>query len=318
MGGRHRWQTPTGTALDDPTPVMAQVSYTIEAKLVYSKQRDNRRRRRRLQSSSSPAVVANASRGVCVVPAFPESPPIFLHAPPSYSSSPEEEETQYRLRHEKTIGGGGGGFRSRGKAGCLVVQVPQQPGALRGGLVRAKSSSSSSSSSSSPASVMLLLRFDPAAASSASPPPRLEDVKRSLRATTVFRAGVMEGPEYGKLVGGGEQQRRSYSEAVPLPSLRVSGARWRRCEPGWAHEGLLEGGRRPEEEESAVVAPSSRYAGGVYYLMRLQIPVEYPAGKALVPTFRSCLVERSYRLDVAVTLSAFSSVAVRVPVQLCT
>lgn len=296
MGGAHRWHHGHQT-LDDPTPVMAQVAYTITAKVLYNRPGPNGHRRPSLADSSHP---------VCVVPDFPESPPIFLQQPPSRSR--DAPASEYRLRQEKAISSG----LFRGRAGCLVIEA-QQPSALKGGLRK----------KGSPASTTLLLRFDPASDDdSCGPPPQLADVKRKIQVTTVFRAGQMEAdPAYGKLASGGagsqQQQQRSYTEAVALPSLCVSGARWVQCGASWAHERLVEDGGDRRGVES-MVAPSSAYRGGPYYLLKLVIPVEYPPGKALVPSFRSCLVDRMYRLDVTVTLGSFSSVAVRVPIQLCT
>ncbi|KAB2572362.1 Arrestin (or s-antigen) n-terminal domain containing protein [Lasiodiplodia theobromae] len=299
MGGAHRWHHGQ-TTLDDPTPVMAQVAYTITAKVLYNKPGGTHGRRS--------VQLADFSRPVCVVPDFPESPPIFLQQPSSRDAPPSE----YRLRQEKTISNG---LFSRGRAGCLVVEA-QQPSALKGGLRK----------KGSPASTTLLLRFDPASDDdSCGPPPQLEDVKRKIQATTVFRAGQMEAdPAYGGLVSAAgphqqQGQQRSYTEAVALPSLCVSGARWVRCGASWAHERLFEeGGGDGIRGLETMVAPSSAYRGGPYYLLKLVIPVEYPPDKALVPSFRSCLVDRMYRLDVTVTLGSFSSVAVRVPIQLCT
>lgn len=311
MGGAHRWHGHNGhQTLDDPTPVMAQVAYTITAKVLYTKPGGGP------NGSNHRPSLANSSHPVCVVPDFPESPPIFLQQP-SRSRDAAGPPSEYRLRQEKSISSG----LFRGRAGCLVVEA-QQPSALKGGL-RTKASS--------PASTTLLLRFDPASDddSCGPPPPQLEDVKRKIQATTVFRAGQMEAdPAYGGLVsgspaggGGGQQhQQRSYTEAVALPSLCVSGARWVRCGASWAHERLFEEGGSGGDGRGleTMVAPSSAYRGGPYYLLKLVIPVEYPPGKALVPSFRSCLVDRMYRLDVTVTLGSFSSVAVRVPIQLCT
>ncbi|GME46045.1 Arrestin (or s-antigen) n-terminal domain containing protein [Neofusicoccum parvum] len=267
MGGGQHWEH-NGEVLDDPTPSMVKVSYKITAKLVYSKQ-------------YALSDLSSSSHKVCIVPEFPEAPPLFLR-----------DASEYRLRQEKAFSRG----FLKGRSGSLVMEA-QQPSALKGGLRMEWS----------PASTSLVLRFDPAAEDCLPPP--LEDVKRKIQAATVFRGGQMEDPIFGQLA---RATQRSYSEAIHLPSLHVSGARWQKHGPSWAHE-QLHGGGRPD-----VVAPSSSYSGEAYYLLKLSIPIEYPAGKALVPTFNSCLVSRTYRLDLTLTFSSLSSLTVRVPLQLCT
>lgn len=225
-------------------------------------------------------IAEHSSRRVCVVPEFPETPPHFI-----------EKTSEYRLREEKTLSRG----LLKGKSGCLVMET-QQLGAISSGLY-------------GPATVVslpVILRFDPASNDDA--PPALENVRTKVQATTMFWSGpvVSSGKEQVSYVS-----QRSYSETVPLTSLRVAGARWQKHSQEWAHEQLAAG------ERVDAIAPSATYKGGCYYLLKLSIPTQLPANKALVPTFNSCLVSRSYRLDLTLVSSSASSLVLRAPLQIC-
>ncbi|KAH7056957.1 hypothetical protein B0J12DRAFT_568789 [Macrophomina phaseolina] len=222
----------------------------------------------------------HSSRRVCIVPDLPEMPPLFL-----------DKTSEYRLRQEKTLSRG----LLKGKSGCLVVET-QQPRAIGSGLYN----------TGSLAPVNLTVRFDPA--SQDDSPPLLENLHTKIQATTLFRTGPVVSSGQGEVSYVSE---RSYSESIALTSLRVAGTRWEKCSSERAHQQLAAG------QKVDAVAPSSEYKGGSYYLLKLSIPVQLPASKALVPTFDSCLVSRMYRLDLTLAVASAASLTLRVPLQIC-
>ncbi|KAF2145314.1 uncharacterized protein K452DRAFT_205454, partial [Aplosporella prunicola CBS 121167] len=223
--------------------------------------------------------ITRSSRAVCVIPNFFEAPPLI----PSTAS-------EYRFRQEKPISRG----LFMGKLGHVVMEA-HQPNALKCGLLRP----------GSPASTTLILRYDPS--SENCTPPVLDNIKRKIQAVTLFQGGQT----YVADKKTPQNLLRPYHETMSLSALCVSGMRWQKLSPTWAHEQLLHG------DTPCLPTPSSGYTGGVYYLLRLSLPVELPESKALVPTFYSCLVSRFYRMEISLALSTTSSLSVCVPLQLC-
>ncbi|OJD38564.1 arrestin (or s-antigen) n-terminal domain protein [Diplodia corticola] len=217
---------------------------------------------------------------LCVVPSFPEPPPSF--------------SSEYRIREEKGV------RRSilTGRLGCLVMEA-QTPSALKG----------IKSDGATLVSTKVLVRFDPASHDCAPPAP--EDIMRKIQATSTWKIGPKGTSSNGQTT---YAMTRAYTEAISLPPFHLAGAKWLKRSPGWEHMQVSNGHAAPAD----LIAPSSGYIGGVYYLLKLAIPVELPPGKVLVPTFHSCLVSRTYELEVALLLSSAASITVRVPLHICT
>lgn len=208
--------------------------------------------------------------------------PSFPEAPPQFSSS-------YRIREESIV------KRNilSNRLGCLVMEA-QPPSALKG------------IKSGNAVSCRVLVRFDPA--SHEWGPPPADGIMRKIHVTTIYTSGAALAADNA------DGQERSYTEALSLPPFNLSGVQWLKKYPGWEHMQLSNGRMTPSE----VIAPSAGYVGGVYYLLKLSIPVEFPAGKILVPTFRSCLVSRTYELEISLSLSSTAPISVRFPLQICT
>ncbi|KAL0261307.1 hypothetical protein SLS55_005004 [Diplodia seriata] len=225
------------------------------------------------------SIATETTNKVRVVPSFPEPPPLF--------------SSECRIREEKVV------RRSilTGKLGCLVMEA-QPPSAIKG--IKADAATL--------ASTKVLVRFDPASHDCAPPSP--EDITRRFQATSIFRAGPKGTSSNGQTTYPTE---RSYSEVISLPPFRLAGAQWLKRSPGWEHMQLANGCVEPSD----LIAPSSGYIGGVYYLLKLAIPVELPAGRVFVPTFASCLIARTYELDITLSLSAAASISVRIPLHIC-
>ncbi|KAJ5939719.1 arrestin (or S-antigen) N-terminal domain protein [Penicillium verhagenii] len=70
--------------------------------------------------------------------------------------------------------------------------------------------------------------------------------------------------------------------------------------------------------------PSASLAGATYYTAAIVIPLRLPNSKSFVPTFHSCLISRTYSLDMSLSYNSpgmsihASSISLNVPIQMTT
>jgi hypothetical protein len=156
------------------------------------------------------------------------------------------------------------------------------------------------------------LRFEPVG--NEQPPP-LGTMISKLRASTFYSASPWDDFPSSTGVPFGQIDRGLYTEAVPLSTMCVASAQWTKqtCDS------------RPNSatssSDSLSTGLSSTYAGDTYYTASLVIPVTLPKSKAFVPTFHSCLMSRTYSLELSLTYHTPATnimtptISLRVPIQ---
>ena len=144
-------------------------------------------------------------------------------------------------------------------------------------------------------------------------PPRLSTLSSKLRVSTFYADHAMDGLP-SQTVNNIQPGRAAYVEHVPLSTLCIASASWTEHTE-----------TRRSSVESRASCQSSTLStlgtGTTYYTSSIIVPVNLPKGKAFVPTFDSCLVSRSYALDLNLSYRTPNpnivnpSIALRIPIQ---
>ncbi|KAJ5769812.1 uncharacterized protein N7511_001863 [Penicillium nucicola] len=252
------------TLLDDMAPDMAQIAYIIRVAVLKKQQVGNA-----LKSLSTVA------KKIRVIPTVDEEPPVEI--PPNSSLC---------TRKEKSVKRG----TLRGKLGRLVAASSQpKPIQLLPPSCQPKDTVSTVAT--------VNLRFDPIADEK---PPRLGSLTSKLRANTFFSSSPWEDFPSSTGMPFAQIGRGLYSENVHLSTLCVESAQWTK-------QSTDQSLRRDSDASSSSAGsvdsagPSSDFNGNTYYTASVVIPVTLPKAKAFVPTFHSCLMSRTYALDISIS-----------------
>ena len=257
--------------LDDMAPDMGVVSYALRVRITKGR-----------NSSGRHIILAEESRKIRVIPAFPEWPPLDVLG---------GQHDDYRLRKEKDIKKG----MFKGRLGRLTMESTQ-PKSLRLPSVRCKDSRSTTTMAT------VNLRFDPT--SETPGPPRLNQLNTKIKVSTFFSSTPMrEIPTksneyyYSNVKG-------SINESLSLSSRCLASVEWER------HESSSDPIQRDSAFSSlsgpvtSIPRPSESYFGKSFYTATILVPVTLPKGsKVFVPTFYSCLVARRYALDLYLSVN---------------
>ena len=267
---------------DDLAPRMVRVSYGVRVKVIQHRDRDGK-----------DVTLADKVRKLRLIPRVDEDPPVdFEH---HKELVPRKEE---RLRK--------GLFK--GRLGTVTLETTQ-PKSLRLAPPRSVVEHAPTTMTT------LVLRFDPTSEHDA--PPRLGMLTGKLKVSTFFGSHPMRDVpcrETAIL----DSKRGSFFETISLPSRSVESARWER------HDASDEHFRRDSVTSisaHALPAPSSTYVGKPFYTARVVVPITLSKNKTLVPTFSTCLISRSYRLELELKVHTRSrsfstySMQLRVPLQ---
>ena len=280
------------TLCDDLAPDMSKVTYCVRVRIA-----------KRSPTGRSVDIV-DRSLKVRIVPGKDEEPPINV----------EEGEADYILRKEKSVKRG---LFKVGKIGRLVAET-SQPRSLR--LLHP------SKRSAQPITTMtaINLRFDPLDAD--AHPPQISSCTTRLRSYTFFGAAPYRG-----IPGASDQDKWSslhglYPDTVELSSRNLSTVTWTKHDP---NEPELSLARRPstfsDMSFNSVPEPTATYAAGSpFWTASVLVPISLPTDckKTFVPSFHSCIISRSYTLELNLHYSSpgtsvgTSSLILKSPIQI--
>jgi hypothetical protein len=153
----------------------------------------------------------------------------------------------------------------------------------------------------------LCLRFDPAC--DKVTPPTLASVASKLHINTFWATTARKDMARKVKHPWMDLTSDSLTETLGLGSYSTSGVEWV--------------ARRERDSTCSMgeefPAPSAGYNDGKFFTAKMLIPLSLPScnAKSLVPTFHSCLVSRTYSIQLSVSLSSTSlPVTINVPVQI--
>lgn len=276
--------------LDDMAPEMSRISYAIVV---------------RVQQSKIPTIMAEKYRKIRVMPATEELPPVDV----------DGQDSEYCLRREKAL-------KKHGLLGTKlgrVVGEAMQPASLS--LPPPNVDLAETCSVSTMATVML--RFDPT--EDTQPPPRLGTLASKLSVSTYFASEPLRDfPCKAKMLY--DSRQGVVMDSLHLSSRTMESVHWERHDGTAAVEEIVSrrGSTLSMAGTTACPQPTKNYKLGTpFYTAQLLIPVNLPKNKCFVPTFYSCLISRTYTLELSLSMSMRSggpglstTVDLKLPVQI--
>ncbi|KAI9689725.1 MAG: hypothetical protein M1822_009606 [Bathelium mastoideum] len=237
-------------------------------------------------SDSRETIVAEKSKKVRVVPAAEEEPPVSL----------EVNLQEYRFREEKTIKKN----LFTGKLGRLVMESVQ-PKSLH------LPNPNNSGDHRVTTLATIMLRFDPAGGSCHLP--RLSSLTTKLKCWTHYSSAVRHSyPTKAQIMT--DMTQGVHCDTIPLSSRNVETVEWTKY--------TAPASRRTSTNWTP--APSSAYnPSGPFYIASILVPIDLPNNKSFVPSFYSCLVSRTYVLDISLSVHmagpSSANLSLKLPVQ---
>lgn len=277
------------TLLDDLAPDMSQIAYVVRVDVLRRSSTDQRQIK----------ALASLAKKVRIIPTVEEEPPLNVTDHPYFCA-----------RKEKSVKRG----FLRGKLGRMVASSTQ-PTPIR----LLPPSCEARDTVSTVATVQL--RFDPVGDEQ---PPRLGSMTSKLKASTFFSATPWEDfPCQSGSFPFSQVGQGLFTESVPLSTMCVQSAQWKKHSFDSNSEVDRRDSRLSTSSDDST-GPSESFSGGTYYTASVVIPITLPKNKAFVPTFHSCLVSRTYSLDLSLTWHTpgtnvvTPAIALRLPVQITT
>ncbi|KAE8323637.1 hypothetical protein BDV39DRAFT_217619 [Aspergillus sergii] len=268
--------------LDDMSSELCRISYRIRTSLT----------RRSLRGKNARETLRAVAKKVRIIPAVEEEPPLVVN----------HVGDDYCMQNVKDIKTG----ITKAKRGSLMVTA-SQPSPLQ------LYPPGFQSPSNVCTTITVDLRFDPIRD---EPPPKLGSLYSKLSVSTFYTITPwtdFPSPSYVDSLG-----RHYYSTTVPLSALCVSSTKWTKHSPvRMSDQSAL------VNATTAKPSPStSSKEDGTYYTAVMTVPVTIPPTKAFVPTFHSCLISRTYALDLSISYHTPSVslltpyISLRIPIQI--
>ncbi|PQE33315.1 arrestin protein [Rutstroemia sp. NJR-2017a WRK4] len=273
---------------DDLSPEMSKVQYSINVRVL-----------KKAEAGAKPITLVEGLRKLQIIPAVAEAPPMSISA---------DDGDEYILSKTKSLKKG----MFSGKLGRITVST-SQTGAI---VLPAPESSSVAGTMAT-----VELRFDPHDAE--YQPPRLGGLVTKIKAITFFAAKPAKSfPTRASLAKNYEALRQLYHTSVPLSSRCVETVSWKKHlpQPAYARRGSTVSSSSSEDSDSTLI--SKKVEDKIYYTAKILVPITLPSSKTWLPSFHSCIVSRTYSLDLTLSIHTpgagvpASSVSLRLPVQI--
>ncbi|OJJ49100.1 hypothetical protein ASPZODRAFT_1396799 [Penicilliopsis zonata CBS 506.65] len=306
------------STLDDLSPKMAQVAYMIRAVVTKDENSNNNNNNNNNNNGGqvSSKLLASVEKPIRIIPTIEEEPPLTV----------ADHPRDYCTRKEKVVKRG----LLRRALGRIVVAAaqpaPLQLHACEGTVME----------SGGVATVQV--RFDPVGDEQ---PPPLGKLWSKLKVMTFYSGTPWASyPSASSALVCAQYGKGMYQETIPLSSLCVASAQWTK------HGNLVGGTPRTSRQGSlcsessfqsstpssfsssssastteSLTGPSALNSS-TYYTTSLVVPLSLPDSKAFIPTFHSCIISRTYTLDLSLSFhppnTSFLSpcVSLRVPLQI--
>ncbi|TGO30705.1 hypothetical protein BPAE_0004g01670 [Botrytis paeoniae] len=254
--------------LDDLAPEMTKVQYSINARVI--KHNDFPKKQ---------VSLIEGSKKLQIIPMVAEAPPMSIS---------HDDKNDYQLSKTKSLRKG----VFSGKLGKITVSA-DQTGAI------VLPSPESSSGATSMATVKL--QFEPHDFN--SQPPRLGSLVTKIKAISFYATKPAKFlSSKSSMVKNFDPARQFYQTSVPLSSRCVEQVAWVKHLP------------QPDlsRRASTISSSSSEYSDNsqmslkaqdkIYYTAEILVPISLPSSKTWVPSFHSCIVSRTYSLDLALSI----------------
>ena len=258
------------TLLNDLAPNMSKVDYRIRV-MIYRPQ----------EGATKASTLVDDIKKLRIIPSSEEQPPV---------KAPEGKDHIYTWRKEQGIRKG----LFKGKLGRLIVEAAQ-PKSLRLPSVR--------SGSLCPVTTMAFinLRFDPSFED--AQPPRLGCLVSKLKVFTFFAAVPFQEIPVPSTTFSYDSTRGQWSDSVPLSCRNVESVSWTSHHASVPPSQQVQHNPTFAVSQSGIPYCSEHSRTKVFYTCEILVPLSLPTNdKAFVPTFCSCIVARSYVLDLTLSV----------------
>ena len=288
------------TLMDDLAPDMSKISYSVRARVT------------KWNAAGKLLELADRSERVRIVPGKQEAPPVNVD---------DSEAVNHVMRKEKSVKKG---LFKIGKVGRLTAETTQ-PKSLRLPHPQKRQTE--------PVSTMAIinLRFDPA--SSDDQPPQMDCIVSKLKVYTFFGAAPYKAIPEVRRHDNWSTLHGIYPESIQLSSRALSTVSWIRHDPMRGDSFSSDLSRRPSGfstmSSSSIPEPSCTYeSGSPFYTACLPVPISLPTPsgsarpKVFVPTFHSCLISRTYSVELNISFRtpganvSSSHVTLKTPIQI--
>ncbi|OQV00078.1 Arrestin or S-antigen, domain-containing protein isoform 3 [Cladophialophora immunda] len=267
------------TLMDDLAPDMSKITYSIRARIT------------KWNAVGKLLELADKSERIRLVPAREEAPPLNI----------DEAESDHVMRKEKSVKKG---LFKIGKVGRLTAETTQ-PRSLRLPHPQKRQIEPISSMAT------INLRFDPASPDDV--PPQLDSIVSKLKVYTFFGAAPYRLIPEARKHDNWSVLHGIYPETVSLSSRCLSTVSWVRHDP--SERGSFSSSdlsRRPSgystTSTTSIPEPSCAYElGSPFYTASLPVPIALPTPsssgrpRVFVPTFHSCIVSRTYSVELNIS-----------------
>jgi len=167
----------------------------------------------------------------------------------------------------------------------------------------------------------LNLRFDPH--DSSSQPPRLGGLTTKIKASNFYAARPAEYlPSHTTMVSQFETVRGVYDTSVSLSSRCVEAVSWTKHKPAPAYTRRNSASSTSSSDCSDQTSDPAPKEGSSYYSATILVPITLPSSKTWIPTFHSCIVSRTYSIDLNLSVHTpgsgvpSSTVSLHLPIQI--
>ncbi len=289
------------TLMDDLAPEMSRISYSIRARVT------------KWNATGRLLELADRSERIRIVPARDEVPPLPI----------ENDQSDHVMRKEKSVKKG---LFKIGKTGRLTAETTQ-PKSLRLPHPRRRQIEPVASMAT------VNLRFDPLTPEDVPPP--LDSITSKLKVYTFFGAAPYRVLPEMRKHDNWSTLHGVYPESIPLSARNLSTVSWTRHNPSERESfSSSDISRRPStystSSTSSIPEPSCTYQPGLpFYTATVLVPIALPSTsstnrpKVFVPTFHSCIISRTYSVELNVSFRspgtnvANSHVVLKTPIQIC-
>lgn len=163
----------------------------------------------------------------------------------------------------------------------------------------------------STSAVQLHITFDPA---TNTPPPQLCKLQSKLEVATYYGTSPWEAYPTTEDIERTDADREAYIATTPLQSLGLTSTQWERL-PSF-YSVIEKSGDLALESSVGSSGDTPEHS----YTTFVTIPVDLPEEEAVVPTFHSCLVSRTYTVDLTLSYHVPSAICkstmnLRIPIE---
>ena len=158
------------------------------------------------------------------------------------------------------------------------------------------------------------LRFDPYKADARPPKPHC--LWSKLKVATYYSSVPLRAFPKKATSFQFDASRGVYIETVPLSCRNVESAQWVEHRPAPRRDSACSVSSSAScSDDSSIPAAASADLQLPFYTAKILVPISLPTNKSFVPSFHTCLLSRTYTLDLALASHSAPTLNLRLPIE---